>query len=244
MEKIRFRAKQLPTGIKGAVMLEAQEMVDELTEFLRAEHAYARAKKQKDPEYELEFDCQLKRWYRRRSLNANNLAWELCTRLGQVDGVSKETVYYAIKELTDLPRDEYKGVFVQRASSDLTTVEFAKFIERLVIECQTHDPTIEIHDIWILFTEWRFGQDKDPLEGSYFGKEDYREKHPCCEGCGKYLLYTGNEGELRHAGEVAHIVAVGSGGADEDWNWLLLCNQGHVQLQHQKGWNAFLKGHD
>ena len=106
MEKLRLKVKQIPSGLSGTLMLEAQELVDDLTDFLRDEHRYARERKQREPEYELFFDMQIQRWYKRRSLNANNLAWELATRLGQADRVSKEVVYYAVKELVDLPRDE------------------------------------------------------------------------------------------------------------------------------------------
>lgn len=243
MDKLRFRAKQVQSGLAGILMLEAQELVDELGTFLREERRYAKQRKEREPEYDLSFDVEIQRWYARRSLNANGLAWELATRLSQADAVKKEVVYYAIKELVDLPRDEYKGIFVSRPSGDLTTVEFARFIQQLVIECQTHVPAVEIKDIWILFTDWRFGQEKDPLEGTYYGPEDYKEKHPCCEACGRYLLTTDKEGADQHAGELAHIVSTGAsggGGARDDWLWLMLCSKCHLCIQHAGGWEDLL----
>jgi hypothetical protein len=120
-------------------------------------------------------------------------------------------------------------------------VEFARFIQQLVIECQTHVPAVAIKDIWILFTDWRFGQEKDPLEGTYYGPEDYKEKHPCCEACGRYLLTTDKEGTDQHAGELAHIVSVGAGGgARDDWLWLILCSKCHLCIQHANGWEELL----
>jgi len=243
MEKVRFRAKQLLSGLPGTLMLEAQELADELGTFLREQHRYAKERKARDSEYELYFDVEIQRWYKRRSLNANNLAWELATRLGQADHVSKEVVYYAVKELVDLPRDEYKGIFVSRSSAELTTVEFARFIQAIVIECQTHEPAVEIRDIWILFTEWRFGQEQDPLGGTYSGPEDYKEKHPCCEACGKFLLVTDNDGVQQHVGQLAHIVSRGAGGPDADSNWLVLCSKCHLFTQHAEGWVKVLKIH-
>ena len=243
MEKLRLKVKQIPSGLSGTLMLEAQELVDELGTFLREQHRYAKERKTRDSEYELYFDMEIQRWYKRRSLNANNLAWELATRLGQADHVSKEVVYYAVKELVDLPRDEYKGIFVSRSSGELTTVEFARFIQAIVIECQTHVPAVEIRDIWILFTEWRFAQEKDPLEGTYYGPDDYKEKHPCCEACGRYLLTTDKEGTEQRAGELAHIVSVGAGGgvgARDDWIWLMLCTKCHLCTQHANGWEELL----
>jgi len=240
MEKLRLKVKQIPSGLSGTLMLEAQELVDELGTFLREQHRYAKERKTRDSEYELYFDMEIQRWYKRRSLNANNLAWELATRLGQADHVSKEIVYYAVKELVVLPRDEYKGIFVSRSSNALTTVEFANFIQAIVIECQTHVPAVEIRDIWILFTEWRFAQEKDPLEGTYYGPEDYKEKHPCCEACGGYLLTTDGSGDLQHGGQLAHIVSVGAGGAHPDWDWLMLCTKCHLCTQHANGWEDLL----
>jgi hypothetical protein len=143
----------------------------------------------------------------------------------------------------DLPRDEYKGIFVSRSSGELTTVEFARFIQAIVIECQTHVPAVEIRDIWILFTEWRFAQEKDPLEGTYYGPEDYKEKHPCCEACGGYLLTTDGSGDLQHGGQLAHIVSVGAGGAHPDWDWLMLCTKCHLCTQHANGWEDLLTLH-
>jgi hypothetical protein len=243
MEKLRLKVKQIQSGLSGTLMLEAQELVDDLTDFLCDEHRYARERKQREPEYELFFDMQIQRWYKRRSLNANGLAWELATRLGQADRVSKEVAYYAVKELVDLPRDEYKGIFVSRSSGELTTVEFARFIQALMIECQMHVPAVEIRDIWILFTEWRFGQEKDPLEGTYYGPEDYKEKHPCCEACGRFLLHTDEKGDQKHSGEISHIVSVGAGGgtgARDDWLWLVLCSKCHLCIQHAGGWQELL----
>lgn len=243
IEKLRLKMKQISSGLPGTLMLEAQELVDELTTYLREEHRFIKQRKEKEPEYEHAFDVQIQRWYNRRSLNANNLAWELATRLGQADGVKKEVVYYAIKELVELPRDEYKGIFVSRPSGDLTTVEFARVIQQLVIECQTHVPAVDIRDIWILFTEWRFRQETDPLEGTYYGPEDYKEKHPCCEACGRFLLHTVEGGDQAHGGELSHIVSVGAGGrtgARDDWVWLILCSKCHICTQHANGWEDLL----
>ena len=122
-------------------------------------------------------------------------------------------------------------------------MEFARFIQAIVIECQTHVPAVEIRDIWILFTEWRFAQEKDPLEGTYYGPEDYKEKHPCCEACGGYLLTTDGSGDLQHGGQLAHIVSVGAGGAHPDWNWLMLCTKCHLCTQHANGWEDLLTLH-
>lgn len=241
MEKLLLKAKRIPTGKPNLLSFEIDDSLEEWGNFLREESHYEKQRKEKEPEYQHFFDLAIQRWYKRRSLQANNLAWELATRLAQADRVSKDVVYYAIKELVDLPRDEYNGVFVSRPSAGLSTVEFARFIQTLVIECQTHEPAVDIRDIWILFTDWRFGQEKDPLEGTYSGPEDYKEKHPCCEACGRYLLFTTNSAMQGHAGQLAHVVSTGAGGADQDWNWLVLCDKCHLDTQHEQGWEELLK---
>lgn len=38
-------------------------------------------------------EYELKRVHKKRSLNANNYAWELCTKIGQAVGIPKEEVY-------------------------------------------------------------------------------------------------------------------------------------------------------
>jgi hypothetical protein len=245
MEKLLLKAKRIPTGKPGLLTFQTtDESLEEQANFLREEHHYEKQRKERQPEYENFYELAIQRWYKRRSLNANNLAWELATRLGQADRVSKDVAYYAVKELVDLPRDEYKGVFVSRPSGQLSTVEFARFIQMLVIECQTHDPAVDIRDIWILFTDWRFGQEKDPLEGTYSGPEDYKEKHPCCEACGHFLRITDNSGVQQHTGQLAHIVSTGAGGPNTDWDWFVLCDKCHIHTQHEHGWEELLKAHE
>jgi len=242
-DKVQFKAKQMPTGIIGAVMFQAEDEVEKLSAFLKEQHRYANGKQKEDPLWELYFEVQVRRWYKRRSIDQNALQWELCSRLGQADGVTKEVVHSAIKEILYPSQEEYLGVTGKKDGSELTTIEFGRVIEELIILCQTHDPPVEIRDIWILFYEWRFGQTKDPLEGTYGSKKEYKEKHPCCEADGRYLLFSDSQGVQQTGGEVAHIVSDGSGGQDADYNWLQLCTDCHRNLIHQKGWDEFIKTH-
>jgi len=246
MDKIRVKGKPLPSGLPGTLMVSVADNEDLYREFMDQERQYLRGKKKAEPSFEYFFDLTIRRWYKRRSIDANNLQWELCTRIAAADHVSKESVHNAVREVF-YPRIEYRGLFIPKDGAELTTVEYAKVIEALVGWCVDRPDPIEIHDIYVLWTEWRFGQEVDPLEGTYSGAEDYRERHPLCEACGKFLLHTDNEGTLRHAGQLAHIVSKGSGGPDRDSNWLVLCSACHVAgeegeaSQHQAGWESLLE---
>lgn len=244
-ERCRFKARQVPSGIKGTLMLQAEDEIDNLAKFLREQQRYAKERQGREPDYLLAFDVEIRRWYKRRSIKANNLQWELCSRIAAADGVEREFIHNAVKEVF-YPRKEYRGVYAPKDGGELTTVEYAKVIEALVKWCIERPDPIDIYDIWVLFTDWRFGQETDPLEGTYAGPDDYKEKHPLCEACGKFLLITNNYGVQQHTGQIAHIVGRGAGGPDADSNWLCLCGGCHIgggeteQPQHMAGWDALL----
>jgi cytochrome c553 len=249
VDRVRFKAVQQPSGIKGVLMLQAEDEIDNLAKFLKTQHAYAKDRKDREPDYELAFDVEIRRWYKRRSIKANNLQWELCSRIAAADGVEREFIHNAVKEVF-YPRKEYRGVFAPKDGGELTTVEYAKVIEALVKWCTERPDPIDIYDIWVLFTDWRFGQETDPLEGTYAGPDDYKEKHPLCEACGKFLLATNNYGVQAHDGQLCHIVSRGASSlgqeTKDDWDWLVLCSSCHVvggegePSQHQAGWEALL----
>ena len=181
-------------------------------------------------------EVTLQAWYKKRSLNQLRLHWQLCQRLASVDKQDPDVVHEAMKHLY-YPHMQSHGTSIPKPSRLHTTVEFAQITERIVQECMESGAFIK--DIWILWTEWRYGQEVDPLEGTYSSLEDYREKHPCCEACGVYLrgdLYGSTRGEL------AHIVSRGSGGSDKTGNLFHLCVTCH-RLQHQKGWEELLKSY-
>jgi 5-methylcytosine-specific restriction endonuclease McrA len=232
--KAHFTAKQIPTGISGNLMLETidSQENDRLTAFLKAK----RAKEKKTGE-ERYLDVQLEIHYKRRSLNANNLQWELCTRIAQADDVDKDIVHLAMREAV-YPREEHYGVWHTKEGRDLSTVEFAGAIEWLIRQAVDRADPVDIRDIWILFTQWRYGQSYDPVQ--YSSLEEYKEAHPLCECCGEFLLQRDQEGIYRHIGHLSHIVSRGAGGSDSTDNIFVLCTRCH-QAQHTHGWDEIVK---
>lgn len=247
MAKVRFVARQVPTGIPGSLMLEIVDGEEAVAIFLRQLHQKQKAEggraleENRNPrEYLITTELQVH--YQQRTLKQNNLQWELCKRLGAADHVDPQTVHDAMKHIV-YPAEEHYGAFIPKDGSELSTVEFAAAIEWLMAECLDRPDPVDIHDIWILFTEWRYQQPYDPLENSYSSLADYKGKHPCCEVCGRFLLQRNNEGEYVHVGHLCHIVSKGAGGPDEPWNVLVMCSDHHVSgeiAQHQRGWEATL----
>lgn len=237
IREVRFKARLKRTGSPDPVILYELPAEDatSLEQFL----TYKQDREQKEG-FEKFLEVNVRFWYERRSVKANNLHMELCDRLAKKTYQSKESIHEACKQAT-YPKEEVCGQWVPKQGKDLSTVEFAKSIEWLINECA--EQAVDIRDIWILFTDWRFGQKFDPLEGQYSSEADYRDKHPLCELCGSFLLYRGPTGEYRSRGELAHIVSKGAGGPDDDWNRLMSCPACHRSSPdaiHQKGWEAAL----
>jgi 5-methylcytosine-specific restriction endonuclease McrA len=232
--KVHFTAKQIPTGIPGNLMLETidSQENDRLTAFLKAKRA-----KEKTTGEERYLDVQLEIHYKRRSLNANNLHWELCTRIAQADDIDKDIVHAAVKEAV-YPREEHYGIWHTKEGKELSTVEFAQAIDWLIRQAVDRADPVDIRDIWILFTEWRYGQAYDPVK--YADLEEYKEAHPLCECCWEFLLQRDQEGVYRHIGHISHILSRGAGGADTPANVFVFCSRCH-QNQHVSGWGEVVK---
>lgn len=175
--------------------------------------------------------------YKRRTLKQNNLQWKISERIAMHPDVmsTKDQIHDSLKDECYPSRyEEALGRYVKVQGKSLSTVQYAKVCEYFANEAWSIGA--QIKDIWILFTEWRWGLKSDPLEGSYSSDQGYRDCHPCCEACCKYLITQDETGSEIHAGELAHIVSKGSGGVDDDWNRLMLCSKHHRGIQHQKGW--------
>jgi len=178
-------------------------------------------------------------WYRKRSLDQNALYWAIMTILGfEVFGEfgHEEELH---EEILAIYAPRVDGPLTKRPvpkrSKHLNTVEFSRLIEGVFKELAEHGVEETGSQIIGLYRDWQTLREKeDPLEGSYKDAEEYRERVPYCEACLKYL-----GGEER--GSMAHIVSRGAGGPDADWNYLHLCDEDHVLVQHSQGWEAFLE---
>lgn len=223
---------------EGEYLLVPQDRVEQVKAFVAKKKLEEQKPDDEGNTFEKYVDVTLKFWYRSRTVKQNNLQWELCERIGAHDGMSKEQIHLAVR-LAVYEREEVMGELVPKEGKEMSTVEYAKVINFLID--QACERGIDIKDIWILFTQWRFQQKKDPMEGTYADDRDYREKHPLCEACGEYLIRID-----RNIGELAHIRSVGSGGeqvtgAHDDWDWLMLCTDCHRHVAHQKGWSEIIR---
>ena len=220
-------------GIKSPLLiLTVEEHKEEVVAFLKKKKAW-----EGKTGWERYLDVELTTWYRKRTINQLNLFFEICTRIGQKIGQTPEEVYLGIKEI-HYPRQEVMdGVWAPIPSANQTTVQYAQVLEAAIN--QAFEVAADIYDIWLLFTEWRFGQTKDPLEGTYADVRDYRDKRPLCEACGKYLLITDGEGIQGHNGKLSYIVLDGNRSADS--NWLIMCTEHHIESKDEQAWIDLVK---
>lgn len=226
--EVTFTARKHPVSAPF-ISLEVTEGRDKIGQFFRKHREW----EEKKGEEKL-LTVTLELHYRKRSVQQNRLERELCKRIAMVNLVDPDEIHEAAKAITYPTLVTEKGVYYKKPGKMLSTAEYAAHITFLISEAI--DIGADIQDIWILWTEWRYGQEKDPMEGTYRDFGDYRQKHPLCESCGNYLPPS-SEGFLHGA----HIVPVSQGGSDEDWNRLMLCHRCHIGIQHQKGWAALLK---
>ncbi len=226
--RVYFRGLPEPSGDKGRFLLE----IPDPDEYKAARDFLVKYWKDgKDSGLEV----SLEKWYRKRTLDQNNLQWELCTRIAKADQTSKEIVHEAMKAIV-YETEEHYGAWIPIAGAEHTTVEYAEAIQWLMNECMVRPDPIDIHDIWVLFTHWRYGLEQDPVH--YKDLDEYRDKHPCCESCGKMLLETDEQGIHKHVGHMHHIKSRGSGGLDEAFNILMLCGRCHQGI-HKVGVEVF-----
>jgi hypothetical protein len=182
-----------------------------------------------------QIQVRLQVYRKTRSINQNNLQWEICRRIAAAQGESTaEMIHEGIKEVA-YPRrlEATTGIWIPKDGKEMTTVEYSQVIEYCLALSQGLDDPPDLADIWILFTDWRFGQEVDPLEGTYDSHDQYKEKHPLCEACGAWL----GEG-----GDIDHIFRRGRDerGEDEDFNWWHLCRADHA-IKHAGAMEAFVR---
>jgi len=135
----------------------------------------------------------------------------------------------------------YYQMTLFESTSHFNTFQIAKWIDRQFNRLAQNGVSCtnpgDIHDYWV---KWRnsLNTEKIIIHDSLLTIGEYRKLNPICEATGKYI----REGK----GQICHIKARGMGGNHEiekDYasNLLHLCNEAHIEIQHQKGWSHFLK---
>jgi len=216
MAKVKFTAKQTRSGKLGRIILDLQDK-DEIkwvTEFFKKKLEY---EEKKETEFFLEVEMSI--YYKKKTLDQWGLYQELIKRLAMKQNCGKDNIHRGIK-YNCYPDNGLKS------SADLNIREMSKILEYTISECYEQD--VDVRDIQCLWTKWRYEQPEEPLAGSYRNMADYKLAHPYCEATLEPLL--------PDEGQMVHIVSVGAGGADEDWNRMRLSTKVHLMIQHNKGW--------
>lgn len=138
--------------------------------------------------------------------------------------------------------DETIYIRVVRGSSKFNTKEMAEWIDMLFNRLAYHGVSVtnpgEILNYWHKFRQ-HVNDNKIDESDKIMTQEAYKEKHPVCEACGINVIQFGH---------LAHIKAIGMGNKRQkephknySSNWLHLCPDCHIGIQHQQGWAPFLE---
>lgn len=177
----------------------------------------------------------------RRTLRMNRLYWSLMT-IWSMEAMGstgyEESLHEAVLDAVAERVVARDGKTYPKRSKDMSVAEFSRCIEYVFAEinslgAEIADPQ-EIDRYWREFYAWRGTQPEDPLECIARSDDEYRRAVNRCEACRKYLSPDADG----YDGHIAHIVARGAGGSDDNWNKLHLCAGCHVGegSQHQQGW--------
>ncbi|MCK5217845.1 MAG: hypothetical protein KAJ93_08650 [Methanosarcinales archaeon] len=190
-------------------------------------------------------DIEVKIRGKARTLPQNALYWALVTILalevymenGWEDVIHEEMLeIYAPKIVSKLHKTS-----VPKRSKDMDTTEFTRLIEGVLHELSEHGVSItdpsDMDQYWKNYAKIRFSGGKDHGYREGESLPDYAKRVNYCEACRKYL----RPGSFGYDGNLAHIVSRGTGGEDATWNIIHLCAKHHLSVQHQKGWEYFLK---
>lgn len=180
-----------------------------------------------------------------RSLDQNRLYWALINILSlEVYGEHgwEEYMHEEILEIyAPRVKSKLRGSLVPKRSKDMDVGEFVRLIEGVMYEINSNGVTMtepaDISRYWDEYARIRFSDDRDHGYRDGETLEEYRERVNYCEACRKYMRH----GEAVYGGHIAHIVSRGAGGPDDTRNVLHLCTDDHLHVQHQKGWNEFLR---
>lgn len=121
-------------------------------------------------------------------------------------------------------------------SSNFTTKQMAEWVDMIFNRMALNGVTVtnpgEIHSYWV---KWKqsLNDNKIILHDDILTESEYRTLNPMCEACSKFIA----DG----SGQISHIKSRGSGGQDYASNLLHLCNECHIETQHAKGFEHFLK---
>ena len=160
---------------------------------------------------------------------------------GRVVPPTKEDLYnfytdlleeYAEKRESTLHSDKLIPIHISNAD----TIAGAKFIQGLMHHlanyCQLPDyMQTKVRGLLTVWEQWRGTLQEDPLD--YYGSiQDWYDRHTVSQASFKGGVI-----------QKAHIVSKGADekDIDEPWNWIALLESEHIDLQHAKGWDAFLK---
>jgi hypothetical protein len=184
-----------------------------------------------------------------RTYKQNRTVWKLVTVIFEsMEGrkpteEEKHDLYLDLLEVyADKKPNRLGGGLRPVHISEANSVEGARFVDGLLHHLSSvceldYDAQSAVIDVLQEWAAWRGGLAVDPCDFSdaecrcLLTEGRWRELHIYSEASGR-------GGDI----ERAHIVSRGADGADIEmaWNWLALTGEEH-RLQHQRGWDYFLR---
>jgi len=188
--------------------------------------------------------------HQKRTFKQNSTVWKLVEAIWlsmEKDPPTEEEKYSLYLDLLDAYADKVKNKITGELRpvhiSESNSIEGARFIDGLLYHLTTVVGGLEYNvqstviDVLYEWEKWRGGLEIDPTDYSdlecsnLLTEAEWRERHRVSEA-------SGQGGTI----ERCHIVSRGADTADieKSWNWLALTHEEH-RMQHQRGWDEFLR---
>jgi hypothetical protein len=199
---------------------------------------------------EFYFWIEIELRHQKRTFKQNNTVWKLIEAIWcsmEKDPPTEEEKYSLYLDLLDAYADKVKNRITGELRpvhiSESNSLEGARFIDGLLYHLTTvvcnfdYNVQSTVIDVLYEWESWRGSLEIDPMDYSdlectrLLTEAEWREKHRVSEA-------SGQGGTI----ERCHIVSRGSDAADieKSWNWLALTHEEHM-MQHQKGWDEFIR---
>lgn len=245
--KVRFKCYPVRSGKKGRIILDMAvyrpgEWEDTDRQYERRAMAMMLkkvAERAQQTGFEVPLWAELEVFFRKPSRSQWGLLMGILNRIAQHDMTDPKKIYRGVKLQPYWPSDtDEEGNTLKKEKSELTTKDLSKIIEGVLADQAERVDGPDFSDFYVLWSDWRHNkQEADPLAGTHKDAEEYREKVPYCEICGRGLrIEEAPDGTMQREGQRMHIVP----GIEADDAWLMGCTDCHMLVQHQKGWGELI----
>ena len=239
--RVRLKANESPYVVLKELNRAGSDLLTKLFEKKKQWEEYNKK------EFHLWIEFELK--HQKRTYKQNSTVWKLIEAIWssmEKDPPTEDEKYSLYLDLLDAYADKVKNRITGELRpvhiSESNSLEGARFIDGLLYHLATacnldYNTQSTVVDVLYEWEEWRGSLEIDPMDYSdlectkFLTEAEWRERHRVSEA-------SGMSGTI----ERCHIVSRDSDAADVEkpWNWLALTHEEHM-MQHQRGWDEFLR---